>query len=67
MTGMAGTDVSPQKDIAYPQDIKLFAVEKHMLPKISCIFMLCVEYNRHHSYLRRIVLFSGVRYNGRHR
>ena len=33
MTGMAGTEVSPQIDIAYPQDIKMFAVEKHRLPE----------------------------------
>ena len=33
---------------------------------ILCLFVLCVECNRRHSYVGRIGRLSGVRYSGRH-
>ena len=33
MTGMAEMEVSPQEEMANPQDIKAFAVERHGLPE----------------------------------
>ena len=33
MTGMAETEVSPQEEMANPQNMKIFAVERHGLPK----------------------------------
>ena len=68
MTGMAEMEVSPQEEMANPQDVKLFAVEKLHFLKISYLFVLCVEFNRHHSYLRRISRLPGVpRYSSGHR
>ena len=66
MTGMAAMEASPQEDMSNPQDMKVFTVERHGFLKISCLLVLCVECNRRHSYLRRIVRLSGVRYSGRH-
>ena len=60
-------EVRPQKEVDNPQDIKMFAVERHGLPEHFVLFVLCVESNRHHSYLCRVVRLSGVRYSGRHR
>ena len=68
MTGMAEMEVSPQEEMANPQDnIKVFVVVRPCFLKISCRFVICVECNRRHAYLRRIVRLSGVRYSGRHR
>ena len=66
---MADMEVIPQEEMANPQRMKVFAVERPGLDflKISCIFLLCVECNRRHSYLLRICRLSGVRYCGRHR
>ena len=66
MTGMAYMEVSPQKEMANPQDMKVFAVERHVLPE-DFLFSCCVECNRRHSYLRRIVRLFGVCYSGKHR
>ena len=33
MTGMAEMEVSPQEDMIKPQDVKVFAVERHGLPE----------------------------------
>ena len=32
MTGMAKMEVGPQEEMASPQDMKVFAVERHGLP-----------------------------------
>ena len=52
---MAKIEVNPQEEMANPQDMKEFAVKRHGSLKISCIFVLCVECSRRHSYLSRIV------------
>ena len=66
VVAMAEMEVSPQEEMANPQGMKVFAVVTDLgFLKISCIFLLCVECNRHHSYLLQICLF-GVRYSGRH-
>ena len=47
----------------HPQGTKMFGVERHGLPEDFVSFCaLCVEFNRRHSYLRRIGRLSGVRY-----
>ena len=33
MTGMAGKEVGPQEEMANPQYMKVFAVERHTLPE----------------------------------
>ena len=33
MTGMAEPEVSPQEEVANPQSMKMFAVERHGLPE----------------------------------
>ena len=48
-------EVGPQEEMANPQDMKVFAVG---FLKISRPFVLCVECNGRHSYLRRILPFS---------
>ena len=60
-------EVSPRKEVDNLQDIKMLTVERHGLPEHFVSFVLCVERNRRHSYLRRVVRLSGVRYSGRHR
>ena len=68
VAAMAETEVSPQEEMANPQGMEVFAVERHGFPEdFSCIFLLYVECNRRHSYLCRIGRLSGVRYSGRHR
>ena len=65
---MAEMEVSPQEEMANPRGMKVFAVERHGVPEDFVYFLLCVECNRRHSYLRRIGRLSGVRYySGRHR
>ena len=56
MTGMAEMEVVPQ-EMANPQCMKMFAIERHGFPEG---FVLCVERNRRHSYLRPIGRLSGV-------
>ena len=55
MTGMAEMEVSPQEEMAAPQDIKVFAVERHGLPEDFVSFRTLCECNRRHLYLRRTV------------
>ena len=43
---MAEVEVSPQEEMANPQGMKVFAVERPGLPELSCLFLLCVECNR---------------------
>ena len=63
MTGMSEIEVSPQEQMTNPKYMKVFAFERRIgFLKTSCFFMLCVECNRRHSYLRRIVRLSGVCY-----
>ena len=64
---MLEREVSLQEEMANPQGGKVFAAKRHGLPEDSCLLLLCVEYNRRHTYLCRIGRLSGVRYNGRHR
>ena len=33
MTGMAEMEVSPQKEMANPQDLKVFVVKRYVLPE----------------------------------
>ena len=63
----AEMDVSPQEEMANPQGMKVFAVERPGLSEDFVSFLLCVECNRRHSYLLRICRSFGVRYSGRHR
>ena len=49
---MAEMDVGPQEEMAKPQGMKVFAVERHRLPEDFVYFpALCVECNRPHSYM----------------
>ena len=64
---MADIKVSTRKEMANPQGLKVFVVERYGLPGDLVSSVLCVECNRRHSYLRPIGRFSGVRYSGRHR
>ena len=65
---MTEMEVSPQEEIAYPQGMKVFVVERHGLPEDFVIFLFCMECNRRHSYLCRIGRLSGVHYySGRQR
>ena len=49
---MAEMEVSPQEEMANPQGMEVFAVERDPgFLKISCLFLLCVECIRRHSYL----------------
>ena len=64
---MAEIEVNPPEEMANSQGVKVFAVERHELPEILCLFLLCVECNRRHSYWRQISRLSGIRYSGRHR
>ena len=59
---MAEMEGSPQEEMANPQGMNVFAVERPGLPEDSCLFLLCMECNRRHSYLLRICRLFGVRY-----
>ena len=50
---VAERESSPQEEMANPQDMKVCAFGRHRLPED---FVLCVDCNRRHSYLLRIVL-----------
>ena len=63
----AEMEVSPQEEMSNMQGMKVFAVERPELPEDLCVFLLCMEYNRRHSYLLRICRLFGVRYSGRRR
>ena len=67
VAAMTEMEVSPQEEMADPQGIKVFAVERPGLREDFVSFLLCVECNRRHSYLLRICRLFGVRYSGRHR
>ena len=44
---MAEIEVSPQEEVANPEGMKVFAVERYAgLPQDSCLLVLCVECNR---------------------
>ena len=64
---MAEMEVSPQEEMANPQEMTVFAVKRHGLPEVFVSFLACVECNRRHLYLCRIGRLSGVRYSGRQR
>ena len=67
VAAMAEMEVSPQEEMANPQGMKVFAVERPGLPEDFVSFLLCVECSRRHSYLLRICRLFGVRYySGRH-
>ena len=63
VAAMAEMEVNPQEEMANPQGMKVYAVEKPGLLKISCFFLLCVECNRRHSHLLRICRLLGVHYS----
>ena len=67
MTWMVEMEVSPKEEMANPQDMAVNVVERHELPEDFVFFVLCVECNRRHSYLCRIVRLYRVRYSGSHR
>ena len=46
---MAEIEVIPQEEMANPQGMKVFAVERPGLPEDFVSFLLCVECNRCHS------------------
>ena len=53
MTGAAEMEVSLQEEMANPQYMKVFAVDRHVLPEDFVSFRaLCGVCNRRHSYLR---------------
>ena len=54
VAALAEMEVSPQEEMANPQGMKVFAVERPGLPEDFVLFLLCVECNRRHSYLLRI-------------
>ena len=69
MTGTVEIEVSPQEEMANPQHMKVFTVERHgLLEDLVSFRALCGVCNRRHSYyLRRIVRPPGARYySGRH-
>ena len=53
---MAEMEVSPQEEMANPQEMKVFAVERPGLPE-NFVFFHCVECSRRHSYLLRNLSF----------
>ena len=67
MTRITEIKVSPQEEMANPQSMEMFVVENMGFLEISCLFVLCVECNRHNLSVRRINRLPGVRYSGRHR
>ena len=64
---MAEMEVSPQEEMANPQGMKVFAVERPGLPEDFVSFPVLCGGNRRHSYLLRICRSFGVRYSGRYR
>ena len=66
---MAEMEVSPQGEMANPQGINVFAVERPGLPEdFVYVPALCRVQSSPLSYLCRIGRLSGVRYNsGKHR
>ena len=65
---MTEMEVSLQEEMANPQGMKVFAVERLELPKdFVYFFLLCVECNCRHLYLVRICRLFGVRHSGKHR
>ena len=69
-TGMAKREVSPQEERKLTRKmLKCWPLRDMGFLKISSLLVLCVECNRRHLYLCRIVLVSGVSYtdSGRRR
>ena len=56
---MAEMEVSPQEEMANPQGIKVSPLRDLGFLKISCLFLLCVECNRRHSYCSESAFCSG--------
>ena len=70
VAAMAEMEVSPQDKRRWltRREWKCSSLRDLGFLKISCLFLLCVECNRRHSYLLRICRLFGVRYSsGRHR
>ena len=64
---MAEMELSPQEEMANPQGIKLFAVERHGLSEDFVSFRALYGLQSSPHVLRRVDRLSGVRYSGRHR
>ena len=62
LAAMAEMEVSPQEEMANPQGMKVFAVERPGLPEDFVYFPDLCGVNRRHSYLLRICRLFGVRY-----
>ena len=63
---MAEMEVSPEEEMANPEGMKVFAVERPGLSEDFVSFPALREV-RSSPYLPRICLLFGVRYSGRHR
>ena len=65
VAAMAEMEVSPQEEMANPQGMKVFAVERHGLPEdfVSFLALCGVQL----TYLCRIGRLSGASYSRRHR
>ena len=50
VAAIAEMQVSPQEEMGNPQGMKVFALRDLGFLKISCLFLLCVECNRRHSF-----------------
>ena len=57
----------PTGKYANPEDMTMFAVERHGLPEDFVSFRALCGVQSRHSYLRRIVRLSGAHYRGRQR
>ena len=65
---MAEMEVSPPEEMANPQGMKVFAVERSGLPEDFVSFpALCRVQSSPLIFLLRICRLFGVRYSGRHR
>ena len=68
VAAMAEMEVSLQEEVANPQGIKVFAVERHGLPENFVYFPALCGVQSRPSYLCRIGRLPGVRYySGKHR
>ena len=67
VVAMAEMEVNPHEEMANSQGMKCSPLRNMGILKISCLFLLCVECNRRHSYLCRIGQLSRVRCSGKHR
>ena len=68
VAAMAEMEVSPPEEMAKPQGMEVFAVERLGLPEDVVSFSaLCGVQSSPLVYLLRICRLFGVRYSGRHR